>query len=487
MPVSNTGMFLSIGVAIATSNRLPSIGGFMRFLLLMVAGFPLSAAEAEVDFREPVLEFDLSDAMSEGDFHLSPDGKTALVPASRPEMRVWTPLAWFWPEWTAPFVLGAMIGALLRLRRRWRLPNAFGEEQCGRCGYLLRGLTAERCPECGSHLTPANRVVGKSRTGMVVRHLAFVVGLPVLYGIGLCVGRFDGPECGPYSATLHRWLDKAGLLDRMNHHDGMRPTLEPNGQQFATVILVFDLNDGSLVRTVRLDRNASDRPFFGPVGFRSFSQFLPFLATAISDDGESCFVSDESGLKQYAMADGALIRRFSAPVDSYSAPENSDIELGRDGRTVYIGFKNYFGSELFGIWEAWDIVTDRPAAAIEPEPDRPMHTWSIDHWQRRGLPIPDDGGVGWGMAVTPDGRWFFSCFGPFGPDGELGWTIGDGYAVYDVRQGEWAPHIPYRPGLTPMSLRVSRDGRWLVTATAVGPDTTRYRKYDLSRLPSREP
>lgn len=47
--------------------------------------------------------------------------------------------------WVASGCIGAL--AVARFRRHWALPD---EPTCRRCGYILRGLTQPRCPECGT-------------------------------------------------------------------------------------------------------------------------------------------------------------------------------------------------------------------------------------------------------------------------------------------------------------------------------------------------
>jgi hypothetical protein len=48
-----------------------------------------------------------------------------------------------------------LIGVLLRPRRRGTTPH------CARCDYNLTGLVSDRCPECGTEMTPASIVYGE--------------------------------------------------------------------------------------------------------------------------------------------------------------------------------------------------------------------------------------------------------------------------------------------------------------------------------------
>ncbi len=64
------------------------------------------------------------------------------------------------PWWLAliPLVLGlTLVWFGVRPRRRGTTPH------CRRCNYNLTGLDSDRCPECGTPLTPKTVVIGEGR------------------------------------------------------------------------------------------------------------------------------------------------------------------------------------------------------------------------------------------------------------------------------------------------------------------------------------
>ncbi|MBN1489160.1 MAG: hypothetical protein JXA69_04515 [Phycisphaerae bacterium] len=51
-----------------------------------------------------------------------------------------------------PPVIAAALVTYQRLTRRYA-PAAFGNQtRCRKCGYILRGITKPRCPECGERI-----------------------------------------------------------------------------------------------------------------------------------------------------------------------------------------------------------------------------------------------------------------------------------------------------------------------------------------------
>jgi hypothetical protein len=75
---------------------------------------------------------------------------------------------------TSLSVIGILVFlAMLYRPRRGTMPH------CPRCDYNLTGLTSERCPECGTTITPANLVYGEKvrQLWLKLAALAVVVGL----------------------------------------------------------------------------------------------------------------------------------------------------------------------------------------------------------------------------------------------------------------------------------------------------------------------
>lgn len=52
-----------------------------------------------------------------------------------------------------------LLGTALVLLRWWSAPPAVSEPRCARCGYPVRGLTGDVCPECGSDLSQRGAVL----------------------------------------------------------------------------------------------------------------------------------------------------------------------------------------------------------------------------------------------------------------------------------------------------------------------------------------
>src|SRR4051812_24607510 len=50
-----------------------------------------------------------------------------------------------------PFIVVLFIGFAFALRK-WNNRRRGADPSCGRCGYLVKGLTTFTCPECGSDL-----------------------------------------------------------------------------------------------------------------------------------------------------------------------------------------------------------------------------------------------------------------------------------------------------------------------------------------------
>ncbi|MGD0140984.1 MAG: hypothetical protein ABSD28_19140 [Tepidisphaeraceae bacterium] len=77
-------------------------------------------------------------------------------------------------------VFGVLGGSLLYIGRRRRVGD---EPHCRKCNYILRGLSSERCPECGSVLLPAAIVYGEPRR----RWKTFLAGWLVLLLFGILI------------------------------------------------------------------------------------------------------------------------------------------------------------------------------------------------------------------------------------------------------------------------------------------------------------
>jgi hypothetical protein len=79
-----------------------------------------------------------------------------------------------------------LIAGLLSLLGGWLVKTGFfprlrGEiPHCARCGYNLTLLTSDRCPECGSQLTPDGVRIGEGQQSVLRILWGFVCFMPLL-------------------------------------------------------------------------------------------------------------------------------------------------------------------------------------------------------------------------------------------------------------------------------------------------------------------
>lgn len=101
----------------------------------------------------------------------------------------------------------ALPGLLLWLLWKFgRRRGGDGEPRCGKCGYLVRGLSALNCPECGADL----REVGITRTAPVMLWWqvtlwtigCFAAALAAAGATQLCFGLMTGKFDGPLIETM---------------------------------------------------------------------------------------------------------------------------------------------------------------------------------------------------------------------------------------------------------------------------------------------
>jgi hypothetical protein len=109
------------------------------------------------------------------------DGRGMYLLSRVKRVNLWVVGVYYWPEGA-----GAVIGllALRWLVRDWRRKRVAGEEYCRRCNYMLRGLLAGRCPECGVELSGRNRVGGGGRRWRLLAEVMVLAAVGVGYGVG---------------------------------------------------------------------------------------------------------------------------------------------------------------------------------------------------------------------------------------------------------------------------------------------------------------
>jgi len=90
----------------------------------------------------------------------------------QPTVNVWSFGVWYWPE-----ALAVVLALLVLVTGRWWWLARRGKEpRCRKCRYELTNLKSDACPECGTALTPRNRVIGmRSRWRMALAPVALLV------------------------------------------------------------------------------------------------------------------------------------------------------------------------------------------------------------------------------------------------------------------------------------------------------------------------
>ncbi|WP_432799112.1 hypothetical protein [Poriferisphaera sp. WC338] len=89
-------------------------------------------------------------------------------------MTVFVVMLIFWVLTTVAGLLSLLIGLIFSDRRH-------SEQGCGKCGYLVKGLSGLNCPECGADLREVGiGKPGRSRRGFVVLG-SVMIGLSFLF------------------------------------------------------------------------------------------------------------------------------------------------------------------------------------------------------------------------------------------------------------------------------------------------------------------
>jgi hypothetical protein len=90
----------------------------------------------------------------------------------QPTVNVWSFGVWYWPE-----ALAVVLALLVLVTGRWWWFARKGKEpRCRKCRYELTNLKSDACPECGTALTPRNRVIGmRSRWRMALAPAALLL------------------------------------------------------------------------------------------------------------------------------------------------------------------------------------------------------------------------------------------------------------------------------------------------------------------------
>lgn len=368
-------------------------------------------------------------------FAFSPNGRLYFVA----EETVVNLTGWAirWPEAAAVgFGLFAIVGAIRIAGDR----RTAGEEHCRGCGYPLRGLSSNRCPECGGDLSARGRVIPRPK--------ALRLAVPVLAGL-LCAMSAAAPEAvrgavaeavAVRSAGVYRWEELCELLPVSWRERRLR-------------LVELDPLTGYL----RLLRDEPFRP----------EEDSPADLVALPD-GESVTVLSSKGvIERILIRDGSVVQRVDLG-EEREAP-GATLAVSRDAAVLAV-------TANWTPTAAWRLSDNAPVDAAELRPDAFLQAedcWlsDFDEWKRVGPLLPSRSrAVNFGRAVA---------------DGVV-----CGAVVGEHEPGEFLLILRPMPGVLrtgrPVIGRpaVSPDGRW--AAAEIGRYEDRPRRFDGCVAPTRD-
>jgi hypothetical protein len=426
----------------------------------------------------------------------SPDGRSVYVIAGVHRLSLWRLLTHHWPEVLLP--AWALLAACAFVRRYRRRQDP-GHEHCGRCNYSLQGLVSDRCPECGLELTARSRVRGTHR-----RTKLALLGVAMLAPLGLYM--LDLPRKGPWTDWLN-W-DSAKLADYAERTQ--RPWLLRHVRPL-NLFVVAALPDGTVTRRVTLetashltiDREArvthDGRYLVGHLRPMTGSERLNLavfdLSTGrqlriipeTSDDGAdlvtrdaspALWVSQANRLRVIDLGTGRVIanREFPNPESDNRSGALRWCDVERvGGRTLVVGRCYNQGTQQ----HSWYLHEWDPRAPdVEPKQLATItatHWWADDRGNAYALRTDPQTGARRVGRVTLAGDPIDSvelpplAFGEFSGDAHWLWMVTkgatDGVLLFDLRR-DGAPHWIGIPRAWWYNVRVSPDGRFLVSVTA---------------------
>ena len=213
----------------------------------------------------------------------APDNKTAYVSATVNQVNVWETIVYYWPEATA-IVLGLIfLRFLIRVARKRHEP---GEEYCRRCDYNLRGLPSPQCPECGTQLTPENRIPGRRRWPRVIVVCGLLVF--VVAGYGFAAMRL------PRQGSVSQWIEWRSIPLAKWATDGKHQWLLRHTTLDDAIVRV-DLDSGKITGAhCRIEHPSEERLY----------------SRMLSPDGRTllCGFGEQTALVD--CASGKIVRRF---------------------------------------------------------------------------------------------------------------------------------------------------------------------------------
>jgi len=119
-------------------------------------------------------------------------------------------------------LVGVLLVSALVMFKRGLWPQRYGDEpHCRHCGYLLIGIDAKRCPECGTALLPNNIVFGERhrQLGMAAIGAAILL-IPGILLVSLIVHGISWYHFKPTYFVIHDLQSNGAIaLQAMNELD----------------------------------------------------------------------------------------------------------------------------------------------------------------------------------------------------------------------------------------------------------------------------
>ena len=263
------------------------------------------------------------------------DGKSAYIVSHVAQVNVWRVIVYYWPETTA-IALGLIL--LRRLIRAARQRHEVGEVYCRRCDYNLRGLPSPQCPECGTELTPKNRIKGRRRWPRMVISTCFLVSLMTAY--------FIAARRLPRQGGASEWIDWRSMRLAEWASVGNRNwlTRHTSGDD---VLFLVDLEQGKVVRTLcRIPRS--------PDGRRT--------RPVLSGDGRTLVCRLDDVITQVDIPLGRIVRQFDRGY-------NGTVSRYGSARILFVNEGNQLTT--------WDLQTGRKLDAVMPGASELEHVFPV--------------------------------------------------------------------------------------------------------------
>ncbi|MFI5379675.1 MAG: hypothetical protein ACHRHE_10285 [Tepidisphaerales bacterium] len=319
-------------------------------------------------------------------------------------------LVYYWPEAAGGLVALLTLWWIARVARRPQVP---GEQHCRCCNYLLKGLLSGRCPECGTYLTPRNRLAGRRRWPRVLGALVFL-----LVGAG---GYFwAGPRL-PRQGSVSTRLDWTSM--------SIAEWAEAGGRTWITrhvtnddVVLLADAEKAKVRRTICRVQTVKDEKSLGHAVLSADRHYI------------FCWRRDDidAGVAQVELASGKVVRQFKGKwgafarisvsadgsartlfnevqvfMDSYHALSALDVQTGQALSKISLRLGDKVGvltasNHDFAVIAAMMHREDGEPLASEVRVWDPVSGQIVKSFKTRGVAVGSDDGTAY-VALQTDG------------------------------------------------------------------------------------